>query len=177
MSDVGAGGETPTLAALAPILVDLVAKADAAIANQLAAEQALKDFDLLGGKKTLIDGYNGLRQTVFGMLAAIPHTHPTAMLPGNFADRFFRHESRKGVAALRNVKDVQAKVDAHQRKLDAANKHLADLAKTAADKALAKQAATEANTALEQGKMEKQAADDKLKALEKAALAAKKKSK
>ena len=167
----------PALAALAPILVDLVAKADAAIAHQLAAEQALKDFDMLGGKKTLVDGYNGLRQTVFGTLAALPHTHPTAMLPSNFADRFFRHESRKGVAALRNPKEVEAKVLAHQKKLDAAQKHLADLTQAAADKALAKQAAAEANAALEQGKKDKKASDDKLKELEKAAKAAKQKSK
>jgi hypothetical protein len=167
----------PSLAALAPILGGLVAKADAAIANHLAADQAIKDFDILGGKKTLIDGYNGLRQTVFGMLAAIPHAHPTAMLPGDFGDRFFRHESRRGVAALKNSKDVQAKVEIHQKKLDAAQKHLADLAKAAEDKALAKQAAAEANAALEQGKKDKKVADDKLKELEKAALAAKKKSK
>jgi hypothetical protein len=167
----------PSLSALAPILADLVAKADAAIAHQLAAEQSLKDFDMLGGKKTLIDGYNALRQTTFGLLAAIPHAHPTAMLPGNFADRFFRHESRKGVAAMRNVKDVQAKVDAHKRKLETAQSHLDALAKSAADKVLAKQAAVEAAAALEQGKKEKQAADDKLKELEKAAKAAKQKSK
>ena len=166
-----------SLKALAPILVDLVAKADAAIAHHQAADQALKDFDMLGGKKTLIDGYNALRQTVYGMLAAIPHAHPTAMLPGNFADRFFRHESRKGVAAMRNPRDVQAKVDSHKKKLDAAQKHLDALATAAADKALAKQAAAEANAAMEQGKKDKQAADDKLKELEKAAKAAKQKSK
>lgn len=55
-----------TLAALAPILINLIAKADAAIADHLLADQALKDFDMLGGKKTLIDSYNVLRQTVFG---------------------------------------------------------------------------------------------------------------
>ena len=167
----------PALAALAPILINLVAKADAAIAHHQAADQALKDFDMLGGKKTLIDGYNALRQTVYGTLAAIPHAHPTAMLPGNFADRFFRHESRKGVAALRNPRDVQARVDSHKKKLDAAQKHLDALAKTAADKALAKQAAADADAAVEQGKKDKKASDDKLKELEKAAKAAKQKSK
>jgi hypothetical protein len=167
----------PTLAALAPVLAALIVKADASIADHLAAEQALKDFDMLGGKKTLIDTYNALRQTVYGMLAAIPHANPTAMLPSNFADRFFRHESRKGVAALRNPKDVQAKVDAHKRKMDAAQKHLDGLAAAAAQKALDKQAALDAAAALEEGRKAKQAADDKLKELEKAAKAAKQKSK
>ena len=132
---------------------------------------------MLGGKKTLIDGYNALRQTVYGMLAAIPHANPTAMLPGNFADRFFRHESRKGVAALRNPKDVQAKVDAHKRKMDAAQKHLDGLAAAAAQKALDKQAAREAAVAVEQARKDKDAADEKLKEMQKAAKAAKQKSK
>jgi hypothetical protein len=165
------------LAALAPILVDLIAKADASIAAQLAADQALKDFDMLGGKKTLIDSYNVLRQTVYGRLAAVPHANPGAMLPASFADRFFRHESRKGVSALRNPKDVQAKVDAHEKKRDAAQKHLDGLAAAAAQKALDKQAADTAAAALEQGKKDKKAADDKVKELEKAAKAAKQKSK
>jgi hypothetical protein len=167
----------PALAALAPLLIELIARADAAIAQQLAAELALKDFDILGGMKTLIDSYNALRQTVYGQLAAIPHANPTAMLPANFADRFFRHESRKGVTALRNPKDVQAKVEAHKKKMDAAQKHLDSLAANAAKKALDKQAAQEAAAALEEGRKAKQAADDKLKELEKAAKAAKQKSK
>jgi hypothetical protein len=166
-----------TLAALAPRLVELIARADASIAAQLGAEQALKDFDMLGPKKTLIDGYNGLRQTVYGQLAAIPHANPTAMLPTSFADRFFRHESRRGVATLKNPKDVQAKIDAHQKKLDAAQKHMDGLAAAAAQKALDKQAAETAAAAVEQGKKDKKAADDKLKELEKAAKTAKQKSK
>lgn len=167
----------PALAALTPMLGGLIVKADVAIATHLAATQALKDFDMLGPMKALIDSYNGLRQTTYGKLSAMPHEQPTLMLPANFAARFFRHDSHKGVTALRNPKDVQAKVDAHKKKMDAAQKHLDGLAAAAAEKALAKQAAVEATVALEQGKKEKQAADDKLKALEKAALAAKKKSK
>ncbi len=167
----------PTLAVLAPVLVTLVAKADAAIAQHLAADQALKDFDMLGGKKALIDGDNVLRQTVYGQLAAIPHANPTAMLPGNFADRFFRHEARRGVAALRNPKDVQAKLDGHKKKMEAAQKHLDSLAARAAQKAADKKVALEAAAAVEQGKKDKKAADDKLKELEKAAKAAKQKSK
>ena len=126
----------PGVAALAPVLVTLIAKADAAIAAQADADQALKDFDMLGGKKALIDSYNVLRQTVYGQLAAMPHANLTAMLPASFADRFFRHESRRGVAALRNPKDVQAKIDAHKKKLDAAQKHLDALNAATAQKAL-----------------------------------------
>jgi hypothetical protein len=167
----------PALSALATTLIALIDRADTAIAALLTAEQALKDFDVLGGKKALIDGYNVLRQTVYGQLAAIPHANPAAMLPASFADRFFRHETRRGVAALRNPKDVQARVDAHKKKLDAAQQHLDTLAAAAAQKALDKQAAIDAAKALEQGKKDRQAADDKLKELEKAAKAAKQKSK
>ena len=167
----------PALAALAPILINLVAKADAAIAQHLAGDQALKDFDMLGGKKTLIDGYNVLRQTVYGQLAAIPHANLTAMLPANFADRFFRHEARRGVAALRNPKEVKAKLDGHKKKMEAAQKHLDDLAAAAAQKAADKKVAQDLAAAVEQGKKDKKASDDKLKELEKAAKAAKQKSK
>jgi hypothetical protein len=167
----------PALATLTPILAGLIAKADTAIAAHVAAVQALKDFDMLGPMKTLVDGYNGLRQTTYGKLAAMPHEHPTMMLPPSFADRFFRHESHKGVTALRNPKDVQAKVDAHKKKMDAAQKHLDNLAAAAAQKVVDKKAALEASAAVEQAKKDKQAADDKLKELEKAAKAAKQKSK
>ena len=46
---------------------------------------------------------------------------------------------------MRDPRDVQARVDSHKKKLDAAQKHLDALAKTAADKALARQAAVEAD--------------------------------
>jgi hypothetical protein len=167
----------PALAALAPRLAQLVARADSAVAAHQASTQALKDFDMLGPMKTLIDGYNAVRQTVYGRLAALPHENPGAMLPATFADRFFLHESHKGVTAIRNPKEVQAKIDSHKKKLDAAQKHLDTLAANAAQKAADKEAAKAAAEAFEQGKKDKQAADEKLKELEKAAKAAKQKSK
>ena len=114
-----------SLAALATTLVTVVAAADAAVAQKIAADQALKDFDTIGGKKTLIDAFNALRKTVYGELAALPHQNPAAMLPANFADRFFPHDSHTGITSLTNPKDVQAKIDSWKKDVAAAEAHLA----------------------------------------------------
>jgi hypothetical protein len=165
------------LATLAPTLAALIIRADAVVAEHQAAEQALKDMDRLGAVKALIDEYNALRQTVYGKLAALPHESPAAMLPATFADRFFRHESHKGIQALRNPKDVQAKVDGYKKKMEAAQRHLDGLKAAAEQKALDRKAAQEAEAALEQGRKDKKAADQKVKDLERQAKAAKQKSK
>jgi hypothetical protein len=98
----------PAIAALAPRLVAVIAAADHAVANLLAAKQALKDFDAIGPKKELIDGFNALCKTVYGELAAMPHKHPEAMLPATFADRFFPHVAHTGVNAITSVTELDA---------------------------------------------------------------------
>lgn len=168
------GSPTAAIAALAPVLVGLVAAADTAVAQRTAAEQALKEFDTVGGKKTLIDAFNTLRQTVYGQLAALPHQHPDAMLPATFADRFFRHTSHKGITALTNAKDVQSKIDALKSELAAAEAHLATLA-AATEKKLADKAAEKVKAdSILQAKKDADAAQQKVKALEKTAKAGKK---
>ncbi len=167
----------PALAALAPPLAVLIVNADAAVAQHLAATQALKDFDMISAMKTLIDGYNALRQTVYGKLAAIPHEHPEAMLPASFADRFFRHETNKGITALRNPKDVRARIDGWMKKVEAGEKHFDSLTAAAAQKVIDKQAALDALAALEAGQKVKAEADENLKRLKKEAEAATKKKK
>jgi hypothetical protein len=167
----------PALAALAPRLDKLIVKADAAVAQQLAASHALKDFDMLGPMKALIDEYNALRQTVYGKLAAIPHEHPDEMLPTSFADRFFRHETNKGITALRNPDEVQVRIDAMMKKVGVATKHRDELLAEAARKAADKQDLLNILAALEESKKEKEASEEKLKKLQKEVEAAKKKSK
>lgn len=167
----------PALVALAPTLIGLCNNADAAVASRLAAEEALKDFDEIGGKKTLIDTYNALRQNVYGQLAAIPHQNPSAMLPNDFADRFFQHHAHKGLSAMTNPKEVQARIDALQKELTAAQDRLAEIenaakikaqadadAKIAADKAAqAKKAAKDAEEAAKEAEAEAKAAKKKAK--------------
>ena len=157
------------------MLVAVVAAADAAVAQQVAADQALKDFDTIGGKKTLVDACNAVRKTVYGALAALPHTNPAAMLPANFADRFFRHDAHAGVTALTNPKDVQAKIDALQKDVTAAQAHLADLTAKAAAKTAQKKAEADAAAAVTAAKAAEAAAKQKVKDAEQAAKDAKKK--
>jgi hypothetical protein len=143
------GSPMPSVAALAPSLVTAVAAADAAVAAKVAAAQALVDFDVTGGKATLISAFNALRQTTYGQLAAIPHQQPAAALPATFGDRFFRHNTKTGTAAAKTVADAQADVARHQKKLTAAQNHLANLTATETARAAAKTTAATSETAAE----------------------------
>jgi hypothetical protein len=165
----------PAVAALAPVLVSLVAAADAAVAQQIAADQALKDFDMIGDKKTLVDGYNALRKSTYGDLAAMPHQNPTAMLPPSFADRFFRHDAHAGVTALTNPQDVQARIDSLHKDMTAAQAHLADLNAQAEAKAAQKKAEADADAAVAVARAAETAARQKVKDAQKAAKDASKK--
>jgi hypothetical protein len=170
------GSPVASLVALAPSLVTAVAAADAAVAARLAAEQALDDFDVTGGKATLIGSFNALRQTTYGQIAAIPHQSPTTALPPTFGDRFFRHAVKSGVTSAKTVTDAQAEVDKVQKKLTAAQNHLANVTAAATQLATAKTtaaasatAAATAKKALDTAKAaakaaEKKAAEDKTKA-------------
>ncbi len=170
------GSPVASLAALAPSLVTAVAAADAAVAGHLTAAQALDDFDVTGGKATLIGTYNALRQTTYGQLAAIPHQSPTAALPASFPDRFFRHTVRAGVTAVRTVLEAQAEVEKAQKKLTAHQNHLANLTAAETARAAAKTTAAASATAATAAKKAaataktaarvavKKAAEDKVKA-------------
>ena len=114
------GSQYPAIAALAPRLIAVIAAADLAIANGLAARQALKDFDAIGPKKELIDGFNALCKTVYGELASLPHKHPEAMLPASFADRFFPHETRTGIASITSLTEIDEVIGSLTKDLAAA---------------------------------------------------------
>jgi hypothetical protein len=163
------------LAALAPVLTGLVAAADAAVAQKIAADQALKDFDTIGDKKALVDAFNGVRKSVYGELSALPHQNTAAMLPADFADRFFPHDSHAGLTALTNPKDVQAKIDRLNKDLTAAHAHLGNLNAKAAAKEAKKKAEAAAGDALATAKKAEADAKQKVKDAEKAVKDAKKK--
>ena len=167
----------PPLAALAAQLIALIAAGDAALKKHQDAVQALRDFDLIGGKKELIDAYNILRQTVYGELAAMPHAHPEAMLPANFADRFFRHWLHKGITDIKSPELVQAKITSLQSKIAAAQLHLEQLKAEAKAQEAAEALAKQDALALEQAKANEVSARKARKALEKQLKADKRKSK
>jgi hypothetical protein len=169
------GSPYPAIAALAPTLKAAVAAADAAALALSLAEQALKDFDTIGAKKALVDAFNALRKTVWGELAALPHQNPAAMLPANFADRFFRHNTHKG-PSLTSIKDVQARVDKLQKDLAAAQDRLAALTAAEQQKANLKLAADAADAAAALASKEADASARKAKELAKEASAKRKKS-
>ncbi len=129
---------TPSVAALAPALVTAVANADAAVAAFDAAQAAVHAFETTGGKRQLIDAFNALRLTTYGQLAALPHQNPAAALPATFADRFFLHESRKGITAIKTVAAATAKVATIQKKLTSVQNHAANLTTEEAARSAAK---------------------------------------
>jgi hypothetical protein len=129
------------LSALGARLVKAVADADAAVASRLVAEQENRDFRAIGARKALIDSFNGLRKALHGKLSELPHARPELHLPGSFAEQFFRHESAKKADPVMTVDELQVAISASNE-----------------------------NTALLQGKLDKaladaaQAAKDKLEA-------------
>ena len=112
---------------------------------------------------------------MYGEIAALPHQNPAAMLPANFADRFFRHDAHTGITSLTNPKDVQARIDSLQKDVTAAQAHLADLNAKAAAKAAQKKAEADAGAAVTAAKAAETAARQKVRDAQKAAKDAKKK--
>jgi hypothetical protein len=166
----------PSVAALAPQLIAVCAAADVAVGQRVAAEQALKAFDTIGGKKTLIDAFNALCKSVHGDLNALPFqkANLSLMLPKNFGDRFFPHQSHGGVTALTNPKDVQKVLDGLKVDTQIAQDHLDSLNAKAELKAAQKKAKEEADALVAIAKKEAADAKQKLKDAEKAAKDAKK---
>jgi len=90
-------------------LEQAIADADAAILELAAAKQANHEFRTVGERKAFYDHLNGLRKSTFGTLAKMPHDHPEANLPANFAERFFkrvRHQAEDSVEAMTSVELV-----------------------------------------------------------------------
>lgn len=94
---------------LASKLEGLIVKADIAISKQSTATEKVKTFRTLGARKTLVDKLNALRKSTDGKLAELPHTNPSAKLPGHFASRFFKHAPKRGKTAARELTSADLK--------------------------------------------------------------------
>lgn len=99
--DVLAGSGVPALAVQEGPLVALIARADAALADKHAAEQALTDFTETGERRALLDKHVAARQGVYDALLALAEDDPS--LPADFAERFFPREARAQVPTLDTV--------------------------------------------------------------------------
>jgi hypothetical protein len=107
----------PLLAKYGSALDMKVAEADQRIAQLAVAEQALKAFKEIGGRKQLVDRANALRAATYGTLTQMIDAQPDANLPGDFADRVFRYERirrrRKPVTAAELQKQIAANEKEH----------------------------------------------------------------
>jgi small-conductance mechanosensitive channel len=125
----------------------VVAEADLAVQAKRDAEDKKKDFNILGDRKKFVDKLNAARKVTYGELAKM--AHETMGLPSNFADLFFRRETREEdddgepltlEQARASVAAAEAELEARQkrvRELEAEEAKAAEEAqKVAADKAL-----------------------------------------
>jgi hypothetical protein len=86
-----------------------VTAADAAVLARADAENAQLAFRTTGERTALVDAFNALRKSTYGKLGEIRHQHPE--LPNDFADGFFRHETKRRDDKL-SSEQIQAKIDA-----------------------------------------------------------------
>ncbi len=121
----------------------LVANADAAVDALGAAQQEFRTFRLTGGYSQFVDAMNAGRKTVHGELGKLRHQPEGKGLPTDFADRFFRHETRRN--KKQTVDAVRARIAALQAELA---KETAALAALEA-KAKSEEEAEQARKALE----------------------------
>jgi hypothetical protein len=97
-----------TLKAIGTEIESAVAMADAAVKAKATAESDLLMFETTGERAQLIDAYNALRKSTYGELGKIKHQHPE--LPNDFADTFFRHESKRAEDRM-SLDQLQTKID------------------------------------------------------------------
>lgn len=74
---------------------DLCKNADAAVIVAANAKQELRTFLLIGEYSQFIAKVNGTRKSIHGELGKAKHSQAGKNLPGDFADRFFKHETRR----------------------------------------------------------------------------------
>lgn len=84
--------EHAVLMELAPELAALIQKGEAAAKAKKQAELARDQFRDVGERYAFIEEVNATRKDSYGSLSKLPHEK--GGLPSNFADRFFRRETR-----------------------------------------------------------------------------------
>ncbi len=118
------GSSHDALKALGAEVDQAVKEADAAVAAKKAAENALLVFATTGEGRKLIDDYNALRKSTYGELGKLQHQNPD--LANDFADSFFRHESRRNDDKLspeqlkQKIEGLAVQQETLQKKLEAA---------------------------------------------------------
>jgi hypothetical protein len=135
--------------------------ADAVVAEKTAADQALRVFRITGERRQLIDKLNALRKSTYGKLAKLPHEPKGRHLPGDFADRFFLHDTTKGKATIGKVRK---QITTLEQELSDLREQLAELEVQAAAKTKRKAEAESDQAALAEA--ERAAAEATAKATE-----------
>lgn len=110
-------GSPETEEALGATLESVVALAATANAAAVDAGRALLDFRQLGARKALVEKVNQVRKAVYGELSQVPHAEPSQHLPADWADQFFRHDSRDEVTVASVTEEItrlQAELSAQQ---------------------------------------------------------------
>lgn len=111
------GSPETELQALGATLEGVVALAGTANAAAVDAGRALLDFRQLGARKALVEKVNQVRKAVYGELSQVPHAEPSQHLPADWADQFFRHDSRDEATVASVTEEItrlQAELSAQQ---------------------------------------------------------------
>jgi predicted phage tail protein len=110
----------------------LVSEADAAVKALATAQQEYRAFRLTGEYSQLVEKLNADRKSIYGELSKLPHEPQGKGLPGDFADRFFRHETRRNKKYT--VDSVRKQITALEGQLDNLRATLEELEKKEAAK-------------------------------------------
>ncbi|UQA57213.1 hypothetical protein [Polyangium aurulentum] len=149
----------PLLQALGARGEGLVSEADTAVKALATAQQEYRAFRLTGEYSQFVAKLNADRKSIYGDLSKLPHLPEGKGLPGDFADRFFRHEARRNKKYT--VESVRKQITTLEGQLDNFREMLDELEKKEAAKrdAEAEREMLEAKLA----EAEKQAAEIKAK--------------
>lgn len=140
-----------------------VLSADAVVDAKTKAETAKLVFETTGERFQLVNSYNALRKVTYGALGALKHDHPE--LPNDFADSFFRHESRRGDDKL-TPDQLQVKIDALKVQIGVLEKKKAEKVKDLKDEADEKAEKEQKQALLDAKKLEQDALAAQIKQLE-----------
>lgn len=105
----------PTVQMYGNRLAKKVAEADERVLVLTTAEQALKAFREIGGRKLLVDNTNALRASTYGAISRMIDDKPEANLPADFADRIFQFERIRRRRKPVTVKDLEKQLLANEK--------------------------------------------------------------
>jgi hypothetical protein len=123
----------PSLLAMAPELVTLLAKADLAVAAKEKAYQHRREFRNVGARRQFVDDLNAARAQAYGDLAKMPFL--VLGLPPDYAERFFTRPGadEKAEEEEDTIASVTARIAAQEKALAADRELLVKLQAAAED--------------------------------------------